>query len=266
MDANWGQQQTNCPPAENDGSSIQQASYEMDGQHYQHYQQQQQQQVPQKAHANATVLPQPARAKAHQTPSHAGASGLAAIPAMSTPRPVRRRMRMITSCLECRRRKLKCDKNQPCNGCSKLGRECVYLGPQLDEASQLRLTALKDKVGSLEKQLELGISRNAQQQQQQEQKQHAILADEVADEDDAGEGLRVTDMVAGDVTYEDDGVDDDIVDLGVRVGKMRITDRVGGMSRPRISEEVSLYNSATTPFPSCLNFPLPMDTPFPLPT
>ena len=153
---------------------------------------------------------------------------------------------MITSCLECRRRKLKCDKNQPCSGCSKLGRECVYLGPQLDEVSQLRLTALKEKVGSLERQLEQGASRSTQQQSQASQQPQGILADEVADEGDAGDGLRVTDMVAGDVTYEDDGVDDDIVDLGVKVGKMRITDRVGGMSRPRISEEVSAHTHTHT--------------------
>lgn len=41
-----------------------------------------------------------------------GVSGNTVVP-NSTPR-VRRRNRMITSCLECRRRKLKCDKSHPC--------------------------------------------------------------------------------------------------------------------------------------------------------
>lgn len=57
---------------------------------------------------------------------------------------------MITSCLECRRRKLKCNKGDPCTNCTKFGRECVFLAPALDQASQLKLTEIKEKVGSCE--------------------------------------------------------------------------------------------------------------------
>jgi hypothetical protein len=46
--------------------------------------------------------------------------------------------------------------------------------------------------------------------------------------------------VALDLTYEDDADGaDDMIDLGIQIGKMRITERIGGLSRPRISEEVS---------------------------
>jgi hypothetical protein len=40
----------------------------------------------------------------------------------------RKRARPTKSCLECRRKKLKCDRTQPCQQCRKLGREalCVY--------------------------------------------------------------------------------------------------------------------------------------------
>lgn len=55
---------------------------------------------------------------------------------------------MITSCLECRRRKLKCNKSHPCTNCVKFTRDCVFLAPALDQASQLKLTEIKEKVGS----------------------------------------------------------------------------------------------------------------------
>jgi hypothetical protein len=37
--------------------------------------------------------------------------------------------------------------------------------------------------------------------------------------------------------YEDEG-NDDLVDLGISMGKLRITERIGGFVRPRFAEEV----------------------------
>lgn len=147
-------------------------------------------------------------------------------------------MRMITSCLECRRRKLKCEKKHPCHNCKRFQRECVYLGPNLDEASQQRLTEIKEKVGSLERQLERDVAKGATARGDDQQR---FVADDV--EDDCGDEreLQITPMVALDLTYDDysDGNGtDDLIDLGIRVGKMRITERIGGLNRPRISEEV----------------------------
>lgn len=165
-----------------------------------------------------------------------------------TPKPIRRRMRMITSCLECRRRKLKCNKSNPCTNCLKFSRDCLYLGPKLDEASQLRLTEIKEKVGSLERQLERDVAKSggstgsgAGPYHHQQQQQQRILADDVEGEFDEERDLEITPMVALDLTYEDDADGaDDIMDLGVQVGKMRLTEKIGGLNRPRISEEVSL--------------------------
>jgi hypothetical protein len=170
-------------------------------------------------------------------------------------RPVRRRMRMITSCLECRRRKLRCDKSQPCGNCTRFGRECPYLSPQLDEAGQLRLLEFKEKLGSLESRLrdtgsggsdsKKTTPSTSRQQKADEGRagvDDALLADAVDDrrDDDEAAGLAPTDLAAVDIAYDDDaeGGADDVVDLGVLVGRMRITERVGGMSRPRLSEEV----------------------------
>lgn len=179
----------------------------------------------------------------------ANSAGLSTLSPSTPPKPIRRRMRMITSCLECRRRKLKCAKTHPCLNCKRFQRECVYLGPNLDEASQQRLTEIKEKVGSLERQLERDVAKGATARRHgsslsaSDSHNQRFVADDV--DDDLGEerDLQITPMVALDLTYDDysDGNGtDDLIDLGVRVGKMRITERIGGLNRPRISEEVCI--------------------------
>ena len=180
----------------------------------------------------------------------AAAAAVTAAAAAASQKPIRRRMRMITSCLECRRRKLKCEKKHPCSNCKRFQRECVYLGPNLDEASQQRLTEIKEKVGSLERQLERDVAKGATGRRKgspghggdgSDASQQRFVADDVEEELGEERDLQITPMVALDLTYDDysDGNGaDDLIDLGVRVGKMRITERIGGLNRPRISEEV----------------------------
>ena len=197
----------------------------------------------------------------------AAAAAAAAANVTASQKPIRRRMRMITSCLECRRRKLKCEKKQPCSNCKKFQRECVYLGPNLDEASQQRLTEIKEKVGSLERQLERDVAKGATVRHKgspggggdgpDSSGQPRFVADDVEEELGEERDLQITPMVALDLTYDDysDGNGaDDLIDLGVRVGKMRITERIGGLNRPRISEEVcSLKDGCFVPnIPSLL--------------
>jgi hypothetical protein len=183
-------------------------------------------------------------------------NGLGSDPTPVSQKPIRRRMRMITSCLECRRRKLKCEKKSPCHNCKRFQRECVYLGPNLDEASQQRLTEIKEKVGSLERQLERDVAKGATSRRSgspnrrgdgSQSNQQRFVADDVEDELGEERDLQITPMVALDLTYDDysDGNGtDDLIDLGVRVGKMRITERIGGLNRPRISEEVPYLRSS----------------------
>jgi hypothetical protein len=142
---------------------------------------------------------------------------------------------MITSCLECRRRKLKCNKSQPCTNCLKFSRDCLYLGPKLDEASQLKLTEIKEKVGSLERQLERDVAKSTTRGAHLQR----ILADDVELDFEEEQDLDLHPMVALDLTYDDDADGaEDIIDLGIQVGKMRITERIGGMIRPRLPQEV----------------------------
>jgi hypothetical protein len=79
------------------------------------------------------------------------------VPAMSSSR----------SCLECRRRKIKCDRNHPCSYCIKVGIQCMYAdvegpsraqqrpkasSPAVSESSA-RIQMLEDQVQRLEARL-----------------------------------------------------------------------------------------------------------------
>ncbi|KAJ8107840.1 hypothetical protein OPT61_g8587 [Boeremia exigua] len=158
---------------------------------------------------------------------------------------VRRRNRIISSCLECRRRKLKCDKEQPCANCVKASRQCLFISPSYDAAAQARLAEVKEKMGILEKSLEDGIA---------QRKAHSIsppanhesgpvLREEGQysgeEEEEDIKDLKSSEFVTEDAAYyEDEEGDDDIVDLGVALGKLRITGRIGGLVRPRFSDEL----------------------------
>ncbi|KAH8591302.1 hypothetical protein B0O99DRAFT_519633 [Bisporella sp. PMI_857] len=155
----------------------------------------------------------------------------------ATPRPrkVRRRNRLISACLECRHRKSGCDKQQPsCGNCIKNGSRCIYLAPAQDEASQHKLTELKEKVASLERIL---LERNAADAGMESK---ATLPEE-EDEDDDERDLELTPLAVMDQAYGDEGEDDEVSDLGLAMGKMRISERIGGFFRPRASEEVSAF-------------------------
>ena len=181
--------------------------------------------------------PQPRKGAVPEGPSNMGPS-----PMNGAPR-IRRRNRMITSCLECRRRKLKCDKSHPCTNCTKFTRDCVFLAPALDSASQLKLTEIKEKMGSLERVLEQDVARNNARREakkgglagaQYSSYEEVDFAPEPEDEKE----LEPSPMSVIDAVYDDDA-DDDLMDLGIQMGKLRLTDRIGGFFRPKMADEVA---------------------------
>ena len=150
---------------------------------------------------------------------------------------------MITSCLECRRRKLKCDKSHPCANCTKSSRDCLFLAPALDPASQLKLTEIKEKMGSLERVLEQDAAKKGTRISNRKAPSQAEVEGEDIDfapEPEDEKYLEPSALTIQDAVYDEDAVDDDLADLGFAMGKMRLTDRVGGFFRPKMSEEVSL--------------------------
>ncbi|KAL8763498.1 MAG: hypothetical protein Q9184_000710 [Pyrenodesmia sp. 2 TL-2023] len=157
--------------------------------------------------------------------------------ATSTAPRVRRRNRMITSCLECRRRKLKCDKSRPCANCTKNTRDCLFLAPALDSASQMRLTEIKEKMGSLERVLEHDVARKAEMQRLWKAEREGDRID-FAPEPEDEKDLEPTPLAVTDAVYDDEA-DDDLADLGFAMGRMRLSDRIGGFFRPKMTEEMT---------------------------
>lgn len=192
------------------------------------------------SHADGSAGTHAVPVSAPASPYHAQHSGQQSAP---TTKPIRRRMRVITSCLECRRRKLKCNKNNPCENCVKFSRECIYLSSKLDEASQIRLTEIKEKVGSLERSLERDVAKFGPSRARRHQR---FVVDEIEYETPEELDPWPSDVVTGDMAYDHDNAEgvEDPPDLGVKIGRMRMTHRIGGFSRPRISEEVSKASSA----------------------
>jgi hypothetical protein len=177
--------------------------------------------------------------KTEEKASSTAFSSRSAAPAVVAPAPapapatrIRRRNRMITSCLECRRRKLKCDKSHPCTNCIKASRDCLFLAPALDSVSLLKLTEIKEKMGSLERVLEQDVAKRSQMTTMEEGEELNI-APEPEDEKD----LVLTPLALGDNSY-DENADDDLTDLGFVMGKLRLSERIGGFFRPKMADEV----------------------------
>ncbi|CRG84545.1 Activator of stress genes 1 [Talaromyces islandicus] len=177
-------------------------------------------------------------------------------PPTSNPRPVRRRNRMITSCLECRRRKLKCDRLHPCTNCSRGKRDCLFLAPSLDSVARLKLTELKERVGSLERSLGeevAGTTTNRGSSETSIDSTSDWKKNVTAKEEEPTTSLEYDGQVVPepsrlavmDAAYDDEN-DDEVADVGIQLGKMQVTDRLGGYVRPRIVDEASANLKGTS--------------------
>ncbi|KAI9810845.1 MAG: hypothetical protein M1827_006052 [Pycnora praestabilis] len=117
-------------------------------------------------------------------------------------------------------------------------RDCVFLAPALDSASQLKLTEIKEKMGSLERGLEHDVARHAARGTVPGERD-----DEYVPEAEDAKGLEPTPLAVADAAYEDDA-DDDLMDLGIQMGKMRLSERIGGFFRPKMTEELAKLTAA----------------------
>lgn len=163
---------------------------------------------------------------------------------------IRRRNRVITSCLECRRRKLKCDKHAPCANCVRFKRDCLFLAPALDPQSQQKLADIKERMGALEKNLEREVANQTRKPHigganvtksspgKEEPLTHVGGDDDELEAEEDEESLEPTPLAALDNVYGEGG-DDELMDLGVQMGKMRISERIGGWIRPKLVDELN---------------------------
>lgn len=150
---------------------------------------------------------------------------------------VRRRNRTINSCSECRRRKLACSRTAPCTNCIKFDRECLYLAPALDPTSRSKLNDIKDRIGSIEQTLTRDLLHSSTPVETT-----VGIKLEDSDQDDVDEQEDERDLEPGiftqlDQAYDDDA-DDEIMDLGIQLGKVRVSERIGGFVVPNFATAV----------------------------
>lgn len=156
---------------------------------------------------------------------------------------VRRRNRHINSCLECRRRKLKCDKQSPCANCIRSRRDCVHIAASMDTQSQQRLADIKEKIGKLEKSIEQEVASQAVRSYTSDDRTSELVPGNSQLEDPANKNspndlLEPPPLAIQDNVYENT-TDDELMDLGVQMGKMRISERIGGWIHPKLVDELT---------------------------
>jgi hypothetical protein len=113
------------------------------------------------------------------------------------------------------------------------------------------LAEVKEKMGILERSLEEDVAQQDQNRTQtgpssiSSRSRTVSALDPAYSREEDGEEIDAIDLESSlfvtedNAYYEDEEGNDDMVDLGISMGKMRITERIGGLVRPRLSDEVS---------------------------
>lgn len=147
--------------------------------------------------------------------------------------------RAIKSCLECRRRKMRCSRSQPCHNCSRFRRKCVYNALPKVSATPSPRPRNEDLCGSDHSHTihqvsntQLDVHDVLNLQPPPIRRASAITTDPGAKHD----GL-----------YSHDAGHDDSVDNGLQIGRLRITERIGGLFRPEAGKRVSAISSYPCP-------------------
>ena len=141
----------------------------------------------------------------------------------------------------------------------------------------MKLTEIKEKMGTLERVLEQDVAKKKElpvRKRTRSRKPSVDLPgenDSNSDNEDAGpedeKDLEPTPLAVVDAAFEDD-TNDDIIDLGIRMGKLRyvdtalsssncshegrLTERIGGYFRPKMTEEVFINVEPTHSYPTNL--------------
>lgn len=129
----------------------------------------------------------------------------------------------------------------------------MFLAPARDPASKSKLNQFKESIETLEEKLKKGQDDGTGPDWTptsfggQSTTRPNTESEHIAHPDE--KDLEPTPFAMADVAYDDDG-DEMLDDLGVRLGRMRIAERIGGFVRPAFLIEVSIsqtLNSHVTP-------------------
>ncbi|CAI7613380.1 unnamed protein product [Penicillium glandicola] len=174
----------------------------------------------------------------------------------------RRRNRVIHSCLECRRRKMKCDRADHCENCRTSELQCIYVKSAVTDAEfRRKLTEVKEAKDVIDGALRADFDKPSNSKNEH-RKRIRQPEDSKYHSDTSDDGyLEPTPLAVQDAAYADDA-DDEIEDLGIRIGRMWLGERIGGLYRPKIADEIlsSLQHSSRGPSQLVLSPVVPATT------
>ncbi|KAH8816682.1 hypothetical protein F5884DRAFT_776982 [Xylogone sp. PMI_703] len=165
---------------------------------------------------------------------------------------VRRRNRPITACLECRRRRRKCDRNDPCQNCVATGLNCVFLSRASTSQDSVnhRVSEYKRSLTKSEEllssqfpederdpdEVSLGL-RTGLSRPVSECRWLEVIGSEEFPPTRWEEGLRPWPMTTGVVSVRHMAAQSSQLS-NMRVGRMFLASRIAGFYRPEVLEEV----------------------------
>lgn len=146
---------------------------------------------------------------------------------------VYRRGRAIRSCLECRRRKMRCNRSRPCQNCNRFCRECNYLPfPEWPSAASYNA-----KVQGNLQSPEQGGGRNPPSF---DPNQHTNLVQTSQYTPHHRQGRHSDPLVNNDGLYDIDE-DHQRLDVGLQIGRLSITEKINAFFRPHVASQVSIF-------------------------
>jgi len=139
------------------------------------------------------------------------------------------RHRLIYACSNCRKSKNRCNKAKPvCKRCQEKSLDCTYVG----DVAVRDLIATKKQKAAVDDALELKARKKFSKQSNWQY-------------EDTDTPLEPSPLLDDSATFDDD-VDHDLMDVVCRIGLCIITDRVGGLARPFMVQEVRLSSMRLT--------------------
>ena len=147
-----------------------------------------------------------------------------------------RRGRAIRSCLECRRRKMRCNRSRPCQNCNRFCRECVYLPfPEWPPGASINTNG----------------EPNSQSPPQGDGR--AIPSFDSNQYTGRAQTSPFTHNDHGwqDELYDNDA-DDQHLDMVLQIGRLSITEKLNGFFRPHVAGQVSISPSPEATPPSLM--------------
>ena len=142
-----------------------------------------------------------------------------------------RRGRAIRSCLECRRRKMRCNRSRPCQNCNRFCRECIYL-PFPEWPSGAPINAKGEAVLQSPTQAGGRAIPSLDSHQYSRRVQTSLFTQSTHSYD--------SDTLVKHVALYDVDADDQNSDLGLQVGRLSITEKLNSFFRPNVASQVSI--------------------------